>query len=262
MNSKGIGSAEEPRGKTGMMYHIGLRKSDVKKDAIALLPGDTDRVARISKFFDGRRELNSHREYHSYGGYLGKRYVIAMSTGIGAPAMAIAIEELARLGVKTMIRIGTCGSISKDMDIGNLVIADSAVRLDGTTPHYVMDGYPAAATPEVTIALKDAAHKLKKHFVVGTTASSDSFYVGQSRKGYGGYLPEHSATLMRKLASANVKCFEMEASALFTVGRIYGIKTGALFAVVANRTNGRFEADAGVEDAIETVVKAIKSGDV
>ncbi len=257
MGSGVIGSAEEPRGSKGRMYHIGLRKSDVKEGTVALLPGDADRVTRIAGFLDGSKELNSHREYHSYGGYVGRRYVLVISTGIGAPATAIAIEELARLGIRTMIRVGTCGAIDRKVDVGSLVIADSAVRLDGTTPHYIMDGYPAAATPEVTIALKESALRLKKRFTVGTTASSDSFYVGQSRRGYGGYLPEHSESLMKRLCAANVKCFEMEASALFTIGRIYRVSTGAIFAVVANRASGKFRADAGVDDAIGTVLKAV-----
>jgi uridine phosphorylase len=250
--------AEEPKDDSGRMYHIGLGKNDVGD--IALLPGDPGRVPKIAEFFDSAKPLNMHREYSSYGGYIGKRYVVAVSTGIGAPSTAIAIEELARLGVRTMIRIGTCGSITEQADVGSLIVADSAVRLDGTTSHYIMNEYPAAATPEVTIALKESAIKLKRKLTIGTTASSDSFYVGQGRPGFQGYMPEQSAFLIKTLHDANVKCFEMEASALFTLGRIYGIRTGAIFAVIANRVTNKFKVDAGVEDAIKTVINAIKDG--
>lgn len=252
--------AAQPTDDTGKMYHIGLGKSDVGN--IALMPGDPGRVPRIAEFFDRSRELNVHREYASYGGYLGKRYVVAISTGIGAPSTAIAMEELARLGVSTMIRIGTCGSITKEADVGSLIVADSAVRLDGTTPHYIMKEYPAAATPEVTIALKESALRLGKKVTVGTTASSDSFYVGQGRSGYRGYMPDTSASLIKTLQEADVKCFEMEASALFTLGRIYRIKTGAVFAVIANRVTNKFKVNAGVDDAIETVINAIRKGSI
>ena len=255
-NRKSQFVAEEPKDASGKMYHIGLGKSEV--GTIALLPGDPGRVPRIAEFFDRGKELNTHREYCSYGGYVGRRYVVAISTGIGAPSTAIVIEELARLGVKTMIRIGTCGSISREADVGSLIVADSAVRLDGTTPHYIMKEYPAAATPEVTIALKESAMELNNKVTVGTTASSDSFYVGQGRSGYNSYMPENSASLVKTLQDSNVKCFEMEASALFTLGRIYGIRTGAIFAVIANRITKRFVVDAGVNDAIKTVIMAIK----
>lgn len=250
--------AEEPKYESGKLYHISLDRKDV--GGIALLPGDPDRVQRIAERFSNAKQLASHREYQSYGGYVGNRYVVAMSTGIGGPSAAIAIEELARLGVKTMIRIGTCGSITSKADVGSLVIADAAVRLDGTTDQYVMKGYPAAASYDITNALVEAARSLKKKFVVGATASSDSFYVGQGRKGFNGYYPDGAASLIRSLQSTNVACFEMEASTLFTLGRIYGIRTGAIFAVIANRTTGGFRVDAGVDDAIDTAVLAIRTG--
>jgi len=147
--------ALEPKDSRGKLYHIGLGREDIGR--VALLPGDPGRVPRIAKRFKDARLVFSHREYTTYGGYIDGEYVIAMSTGIGGPSTAIAVEELARLGVGLMIRVGTCGGISPGVKVGSLVIAEAAVRLDGTTKQYVMDGYPAAATPEVTIALKESA---------------------------------------------------------------------------------------------------------
>ncbi len=252
--------AAAPIDDSGKVYHLGLGKGDVGD--IALMPGDPGRVPRIAEFFDRSKELNAHREYCSYAGYVGKKRIIAISTGIGAPSTAIAIEELARLGVKTMIRIGTCGSITKDAGVGSLIVADSAVRLDGTTPHYIMKEYPAAGTPEITIALKESAIALKKDVTVGTTASSDSFYVGQGRSGFNGYAPSNSLTLIKTLQDAKVKCFEMEASTLFTLGRIYDIRTGAIFAVIANRVTNEFMVNAGVDDAINATINAIRDGGI
>jgi len=156
---------------------------------IALLPGDPDRVPRIAKYFSKAKLIASHREYTTYGGYVGKEYVVAMSTGIGAPSAAIAVEELARLGVKVMIRVGTCGAIHPAAKVGSVIIADAAVRLEGTSRAYVMEGYPAAATPEVVMALKEGEASLGKKSMTGVTCSTDSFYVGQARRGYGGYFP-------------------------------------------------------------------------
>src|SRR5574340_754605 len=160
----------EPKDDVGRPYHIRLSKKDVGR--IAFLPGDPGRVPKIAERFSGARDLGVHREYRAYGGKIGDEKVVAVSTGIGGPAAAIAIEELARLGVELMIRVGTCGAINPGAKVGSLIIADAAVRLDGTTRQYVMDGYPAAATPEVVIALKEAASGLKKDFMSGITAST------------------------------------------------------------------------------------------
>ena len=168
--------AREPKHESGRSYHIDLKRSEVGR--IALLPGDPDRVEAIARRFSRPRPLRQRREFTSFGGYVGKEYVVAMSTGIGGPSAAIAVEELARLGVEVMVRIGTCGSIQPSVRVGSIVIADAAVRLDGTTDQYVMKGFPAAATPEVTLALREAARKLRKDASVGVAASTDSFYVG------------------------------------------------------------------------------------
>ncbi len=248
--------ASEPRDRTGRMYHISLAKRDVGR--IAFLPGDPGRVPLIAEHFRGAKPVASHREYSTYGGYLGDEYVIVMSTGIGGPSCAIAIEELARLGVSVMIRVGTCGAISKEAKVGSTVIADAAVALDGTSAQYAPKGYPAAATPGVVMALEDSASSLKKKHLVGLAASTDSFYVGQGRQGYGGYFPSRQTSLVADLRQAKVLCFEMESSTLFTLGRLYGLKTGALFAVVANRATDEFEQDAGLEDTIAIATNSVK----
>ncbi len=246
----------EPRDPEGRLYHVRLRRRDVGR--IALLPGDPDRVPRIAEHFEDPKLISSHREYTTYGGYVDGEYVISMSTGIGGPAVAIAIEELARLGVELMIRVGTCGAIIRGAKVGSLIIADAAVRLDGTTRQYVMGGYPAAATPEVVIALKEAASSLKKDYLSGITASADAFYTGQGRPSYKNYFPSKAKRLVTDLRAARVLCFEMESSTLFTLGRLFGVGTGALFAVVGNRVTDDFKADEGTNGAIEVAVEGVR----
>ena len=248
--------ALEPKDESGRLYHITLGKNDVGR--IALLPGDPDRVPLIAKRFIKSRLVSSHREYTTYGGYVGNEYVIAMSTGIGGPAIAIAVEELARLGVKVMVRVGTCGAITGGAKLGSVVIADSAVRMDGASAQYVHPGYPAAASPGVVMALARGAELLRKPHTVGIAASTDSFYVGQGRKSFGGYSPSDKAHLVEDLRKANVLAFEMESATLFTLARIFGIKAGALFAVVANRATNEFKVGAGVDDAIDIAIEGIR----
>jgi uridine phosphorylase len=248
--------AEEPKDESGRPYHIRLAKRDVGR--IAFLPGDPGRVPKIAERFQDARDLGSHREYRAYAGRVGKEKVVAVSTGIGGPAAAIAIEELARLGVKVMIRVGTCGAITPEIGTGSVIIADAAVRMDGTSAQYVPTGYPAAASPGVVMALHEAAASRGERYAVGIVASTDAFYVGQGRKSFGGYFPSKSVKLLDDMRAAKVLCFEMEAAALFTLGRVFGLKTGAVLAVVANRATNHFRSEAGVDDAIDTAVDAVK----
>jgi uridine phosphorylase len=249
-------SAEEPKDQGGRPYHVRLSKNQVGR--IAFLPGDPGRVAKIAAKLDGPRELSSNREYTAWGGRVSGEKVVVMSTGIGGPATAIAIEELARLGVQVMIRVGTCGSLTSKARVGSLIIADAAVRMEGTSNQYVHEGYPAAATPEVVMALKDSSSSLGKDAQVGISASTDSFYVGQGRRAFGGYLPRDKADLVEEMRDAKVLCFEMEAATLFTLGRVFGLKTGAVLAVVGNRASGEFKPGAGVEDAIDVALGCVR----
>jgi len=247
--------AKDPKDQKGRPYHVRLSREQVGR--IALLPGDPGRVPLIAKRLDRSKPLSANREFTAYSGYAGREKVVVMSTGIGGPSTAIAVEELARLGVETMIRVGTCGAITADCRVGSTIIADSAVRMEGTSSQYVMPGYPAAATPEVVIALSEAARGSGIKAKVGVVASTDSFYVGQGRASFGGYFPSFAERTIDDLRQARVLCFEMEASTLFTVGRLLGARTGAVLAVVANRVDDEFKSGAGVEDSIKVAISAV-----
>jgi uridine phosphorylase len=183
--------------------------------------------------------------------------VSACSTGIGCPAAAIAVEELSRIGAHTFIRVGSCGSLRPDLACGDLAISTAAVRLDGTSRQYVDPEYPAAASPDVTLALIEAAEKLGKKYLAGYTASADSFYVGQGRPGYDGYLPQNSERLIEQLRKQRVITMEMEASTIFTLTALYGFRSGCVLAVYANRATDTFEVK-GEEDACAVAVEAVR----
>jgi uridine phosphorylase len=249
--------ALEPKDEAGRPYHIRIGRKDAGR--VALLPGDPGRVPKIAERLRKPVALSTHREFNAFGGYIGSEKVLVMSTGIGGPATAIAVEELARVGVEVMIRVGTCGSITHKVKVGSVVIADAAVRMDGTSAQYVHHGYPAAATPGVVMALEASARRKHVKATVGVAASTDSFYVGQGRQSFGGYFPSEKASLIEDLRSANVLCFEMEAATLFTLGRIFGLKTGAVLGVVGNRATDDFKPGAGVDAAIDTAVGAVSA---
>ena len=248
-------SARRPETPDRKQYHIEVKKGDVA-DSV-LLPGDPQRVARISTRWDSFREVASHRQYVTHTGLYKGVHISACSTGIGGPGTAIAIEELANVGVRNFIRVGSCATLKEHIEIGDLVISTGGVRLEGTTKQYVRPEYPAAASYEIILALVEAADTLGFKYHLGISASTDSFYLGQSRPGFNDYTQSFSETLVEDLTKANVANFEMEAATLFTLANIYGFRSGAVCAVYANRVKDEF-AVKGEESVIACGNEAVK----
>jgi uridine phosphorylase len=248
-------SARKPVTEDRKQYHLEVKKGDVAKTV--LLPGDPKRVERISALWDSFKEIATHRQFVTHTGKYRDVEISACSTGIGGPGMAIVIEELANVGADSFIRVGSCATLKKDIEIGDLIISTAAVRLDGTSRQYVKPEYPASASYEVVLALIEAAENLGFTYHLGISASTDSFYLGQSRPGYGGYFQSFSNKLIQDLTRANVTNFEMEAATLFTLGNIYEFRTGAVCAVYANRVRDEF-AVKGESDVIRCGNEAAK----
>lgn len=222
----------------GKQYHIDCGPGDVAP--AVLLPGDPARVGKIASSWDSAKEVANHREYHTMTGLFEKTPISCTSTGIGAPSLAIAVEELARIGVETFIRVGTTGGLQKGQHLGDVVISTGAVRLDGASRDYVIPEYPAIAHFEIVAALIAAADILKIPYHVGITASTDTFYCGQGRPGYRNYFPSHKGHIVRDMQIAGVQNFEMEASCLFTLASLFGKRAGAVCTVIANRVTNEF----------------------
>lgn len=228
--------SEDPNDQT--QYHLGIGPDDTAGPV--LLPGDPDRVPKIADDWDNAEETGFHREYRTMTGRYNGEPVTVTSTGIGSPSAAIAVEEHARLGTGTFMRVGSCGAIQPKMEIGDLVITTGAVRQEGTSGEYVRDDYPATADSEVVTALITACEELGYQYHCGITCSTDSFYAGQGRPGYGGFEAAGAEALVEELQNAGVLNFEMEASAILTVANLYGLRAGAVCTVYANRVTGEF----------------------
>ncbi len=222
----------------GKQYHIDCGPHDVASSV--LLPGDPGRVSKIASDWDGAKEVAHHREYHTMTGKFQETPISCTSTGIGAPSLAIAIEELSRINVDTFIRVGTTGGLQKKHHLGDVIISTGAVRLDGASRDYVISEYPAIAHFEVVQALIAAAEALKIPYHVGITASTDTFYCGQGRPGFQDYFPSHKAHIVKDMQLARVENFEMEASCLFTLASLFGKRAGAVCTVIANRVTNEF----------------------
>lgn len=233
----------------GVQYHLEVGGADVAETV--LLPGDPDRIDVIAEVWDRAEMIADHREYRTATGSYEGIEVSATSTGIGSPSAAIAVEELARAGARTFLRVGSCGAIQDGMAVGDMVITTGAVRQEGTSEEYVRSEYPAAADYRVVAALVAAADRLDYEYHLGVTASTDSFYVGQDRSGYEGYEPPASSERYAELREAGVLNTEMEAAAVLTLANVYDLRAGAVCTVYANRVTGEFQVS-GDTRAAET----------
>lgn len=244
-------------------YHIGFAPSDLPDGTtVALLSGDPDRSALIAReHLDGGRELARNRGLDSFLATLpGGAPVLCATSGMGAPTTSIVVNELVQVGIRTIVRIGTSGSIQDDIDVGSIVLASAAVTNQGAADDIAPPRFPAAADPFLTVTLAEAAASAELPHRVGVIASTDTFYEGQGRT-------ESSANprLLRRLhgiideyRDLGVLSFEMEAGTLFKMGLVYGFSAAAVLGIVAARTeteNPDLQAkDLAVERAIRVAI--------
>jgi uridine phosphorylase len=228
-------------------YHIGLGPGDLAE--YILLPGDPDRTARIATRFDSIELEHQHREFASVTGmYRGQR-ISVVSTGIGTDNVEIVVAEILAITKRpTFIRVGSCGALQPEMNLGDLVITTGAVRLESTTSFFVHDGYPAVADHEAIVALIEAAERLGHPYHVGVTATAPGFFGAQGRPIP--QLPIRYPDLAEDMARQRVMNFEMEASALLVLATLARCRAGVVCAVYANRTTGEFVEGAS-KDAAE-----------
>lgn len=237
------------------VFHLGLRRSILNGATVAIVPGDPARSQRIAALMDNPVPLAAHREFTSWRGEVGGKPIIVCSTGIGGPSVSIAVEELAQLGIRTFLRIGTTGAIQPHIEVGDVLVTTGAVRLDGASHHFAPASYPAVADFDCTTALVAAARAAKVRLHVGITASSDTFYPGQER------YDTYSGTVLRTLKgsvkewqSLNVMNFEMESATLFTMCSVLGLRAGMVSAVIVNRTQQETPVDATIRAAEQTAI--------
>lgn len=235
----------------GKQYHIACKEGDIAR--YVLVPGDPARVNKIVSGWDSSHEVANHREYHSMTGAYQGVDLSCVSTGIGSPSLSIAVDELSRIGADTFIRVGTCGGIQNDEQLGDLVISTGAVRLDGASKDLVIPEYPAVAQYEIVMALIAAAEELGVRYHVGITASTDTFYTGQGRPALNNYLPSFKEHILSDMQAAGVKNFEMETSALLTFASVFGKRAGSISAIIANRVTNEFDMNEEFEKRVGRV---------
>ncbi|MBU7016497.1 MAG: nucleoside phosphorylase [Theionarchaea archaeon] len=207
---------------------------------IVLLPGDPKRARFIADFFDDPEKIADNREFLMFTGSYSGVPVSVCSTGIGSPSAVIALEELLMCGADTFIRVGTCGALQKNIDIGDVIIPIAACRGEGTSQQYVPLPFPAVAHPDVVNALRKTAPDAH----LGIVWTEDSFYVSDSEY----------------WSSLNVLAVEMECASLFTVSSLRKMRTGAILAVDGNIILGTCKKERKTIDHREEIPEKAKKG--
>jgi DeoD family purine-nucleoside phosphorylase len=214
-------------GLSGRQYHVRVAPGEISD--VVLMPGDPFRVQLIADQLEGAVEVAHAREYRTVTGrYKGQR-ITATSSGMGCPSTAIGVEELARAGARTFIRVGSTAALQPNIAVGDLIVSEGSLRNDGTTAAYVPAGYPAVPDLELTLALATVAAEFGAHdgYAVhrGISATDDAFYAE----------PPEWITRLSSLGITNV---EMESSAMFVVARLRGLRAGMICAVSGNLVTG------------------------
>ncbi|AFJ43661.1 uridine phosphorylase [Francisella orientalis] len=255
-----INIANKRVAKDEVLYHIGLSEEMIDSAEIAILPGDPKRSEPLAKMLDKNAKfLATNREYTSYLAKVADRNTIVISTGMGGPSTAICIEELAMIGIKKLIRVGTCGAIQENIDFGDLILTTASVRLDGTSYHYAPIEYPAVADFKLNSSLYNSAKSLNIDIHCGITGSSDTFYPGQERRdSYSGYVRKHFRESLDEWRKLNVLNLEMESSALLTVCATFGLQASCICTVIAKRTTSESVNKSRYDKGMQNIMSIIK----
>ncbi|MCL4459907.1 MAG: nucleoside phosphorylase [Chloroflexi bacterium] len=185
----------------------------------ALVCGDPARAEKIAQKFDEHQLVLDYRGYLVFNGTASGAPITVAAHGVGAAGAAGVFESLIRCGVKTLIRVGTAGSLREDIVDGDLVIATAAVREEGVTPQLVPLSYPAVADIDVVKALQQAAKARKVKHAVGIVQTRGPFFPG--------VLPFQN----QLMSQAGAVATEMECAALFIIASLHRARAGAILAI-------------------------------
>lgn len=259
----------------GAIYHLNLHPDQLADDVIMV--GDPGRVDMIASFFDKIEVKRQNRELITRTGYFNGKRITVLSTGMGTDNLDIVMNELdalANIDLKTripkerhhklnLIRIGTCGALQPDIEVGDSYVATRyAIGLDGLIYFYGKNkevneiamrdafieqmNYPKdLPLPYVVESSKELFDRMAKGYYQGVTATAPGFYGPQGRtlRMHLSY-PENN----HKIETFNYQgwrvCnFEMESSALYGLGKMMGHNCLTICVVIANRVTEKFATD-------------------
>lgn len=273
----------------GSIYHLNLKPDELAKNII--LVGDPGRVEKISRYFDKVEHRSRNREMVAHVGYLNKKHIMVMSTGMGTDNIDIVLNELDALvnvdfearTIKenhtslNIVRLGTSGAIQPDIPIDSYAVSTSGLGLDGLLKFYDSQAitnddvsesfiqqvgwHPDLPYPYFVKGSDDLFSKFSEGFVSGITATAPGFYGPQGRVIR---IPLNHPDLMDKmqhfrLGDERIINFEMETSALYGLSKLLGHNAITVCAVIANRALQTYSKDHQkvIENLIEVVLERL-----
>lgn len=246
-----------------LMYHLKTTESDIAP--YVLLPGDPKRVPLVAELWDEAKLIADNREHVTYTGTYKGMPISCTSTGMGCPSTAIAIEELARCGAKTFLRMGTCAAIQDYLNEGDIAIFDSACRFEGTSDMYVPPEYPAVAHHEVVRACIQTAQRLGLRYYVGTTRTVDALFANRPEinSSFGCYRLHNWDYFLSDLKQMKVLAGDMESSIVMVLSRLFGLRGGALCVCITNllkqhQEGNKFDYEKDISYSADNVSKLNK----
>lgn len=277
----------------GSVYHLDLHPEEIAPVIITV--GDPARVEKVSRYFDQREIVRQHREFITHTGYIGKKRLSVISTGIGTDNIDIVLNEvdaLFNIDLKTreaknsltalkIIRIGTSGALQADVALDSAVASEIAIGMDNLLNFYNLESSPF----EKQLLLSFVSHVQENHIAfipyiatcspsllnifrsfcqAGITITCPGFYGPQGRflralPAYPGLIDQLSTFSMKGHRITN---FEMETAGIYGLARILGHEAISLSAIVANRIEKKFSTDPeqAVDRLIRLALEKISSG--
>ena len=231
-----------------MEFHVKCEPKDVSR--YVLCPGDQGRAKKIADHFENAYLASDNRGIVVYSGYYRGVFMTSCGTGMGGPAVGIALEELAHMGADTFVRVGSCGVFQPGQMPGDVIIASGTFRAGGTSLSYLPLAFPAVPTYEVLRGLADAAEELSIPYWVGVGVAGDAFYGPRKQ--------DQREDFVR----SGVVSVEMESDTLFIIGAYRRWRTGAIYTSDGTPTEtkpdwGWERFDQGEEDAIHIALHAL-----
>lgn len=264
----------------GSVYHLSLRAEHLASTIFTV--GDPDRVSLVSKLFDSIEFRTAKREFVTHTGFIGKKRVTVMSTGMGTDNIEILMTELdalVNIDLSTrreketkkslqVIRLGTSGALQADIPVGSLLASKKAIGLDSLFQFYpelqgdqtfaieVQAILGLALSPYQANASQDLLDQLPESFLRGVTLTSPGFYAPQGREVR---LKPRIESMMDRLADLRfggerLTNFEMETAGYYGLGELLGHQMLSLNAIVANRVTQEFDKKA--EKTVEKLIHA------
>ncbi|WP_099611147.1 nucleoside phosphorylase [Vibrio fujianensis] len=178
--------------------------------------GEPDRADRIAALLNNGERIAENREFRLFNGQYQGKAITVCSTGIGAPSMIIAVEELAQCGARYLVRVGSAGALQPNIQLGQLIVAEAAVRDDGGSKSYIDSTYPAYASFNLLQGLNGYLQTQNRPYHMGIVRSHDSFYT------------DNEEALCHYWHGKGILGADMETSALFTVGRLRGLQVASV----------------------------------